>query len=492
MLPALQRSAWRYNGSKSVKPVNSRTSQRNNPLRRHQSKFGRLLSAAILVQAIALALGGCAVGQKPGRGQALHVQEPTTGGWYWLYLPEDHILACKQHASARKGGAFVTGRSWPLVVTFHGMKPFDNAASQIREWQQEADRYGFVVIAPQLASPDLLAEFPLQHVHPGVKRDETLTMRAIDDVVRRADVDPNQVLSTSWSSGGYLAHYMANRHPERFSCIAPRQSNFSASVLDPSKVDLYRSNKVGIFYTENDLAICRRESQAAASWYSKHGFDVTFAVFKDLGHQRRPGPAAAFFAQTCGAKAKSPPTELAMMQVKQVPLPHVAAAEAMRNVGSAASGDVAEAGRRESTTTEAASASPRDEGLPKSPAADESRKLVGNKPVSRPSSSRTKPPGRGAQDDDAIQLRVNATIGIAPHLVTYSAIVPSGLRRGSYFLWTCNSEPISNGINGQKYLARPGKYELRVLMIAADSKEYEAKKTITVLEPVRNGRSNSD
>ena len=164
-----------------------------------------------------------------------------------------------------------------------------------------------------------------------------------------------------------------------------------------------------------------------------------------------------------------------MMQVKQVPLPHVAAAEAMRNVGSAASGDVAEAGRRESTTTEAASASPRDEGLPKSPAADESRKLVGNKPVSRPSSSRTKPPGRGAQDDDAIQLRVNATIGIAPHLVTYSAIVPSGLRRGSYFLWTCNSEPISNGINGQKYLARPGKYELRVLMIAADSKEYEAK-----------------
>ena len=223
-----------------------------------------------------------------GRGQALHVQEPTTGGWYWLYLPEDHILACKQHASARKGGAFVTGRSWPLVVTFHGMKPFDNAASQIREWQQEADRYGFVVIAPQLASPDLLAEFPLQHVHPGVKRDETLTMRAIDDVVRRADVDPNQVLSTSWSSGGYLAHYMANRHPERFSCIAPRQSNFSASVLDPSKVDLYRSNKVGIFYTENDLAICRRESQAAASWYSKHGFDVTFAVFKDLGHQRRP------------------------------------------------------------------------------------------------------------------------------------------------------------------------------------------------------------
>ena len=42
----------------------------------------------------------------------------------------------------------------------------------------------------------------------------------MNEVYAIADVDPNNVLATSWSYGGYIAHYMANRYPERFSCIA--------------------------------------------------------------------------------------------------------------------------------------------------------------------------------------------------------------------------------------------------------------------------------
>ncbi len=440
-----------------------------------------------------LPLTGCAVGQKPGKGQVLHLQDPHTKGWYWAYLPEDYVTQSKSTGGGRAStGKLLTGKKWPLVVTFHGMKPFDNADRQIREWQQEADRYGFVVIAPHLASPDLLAQFPLRTVHPGVMHDEQLTLGAIDEMIRRADVDPNHVLSTSWSSGGYLAHYIVNRHPHRFSCLAPRQSNFSASVLDPNQVPEYRDMKVGIFYTENDLAICRRESQQGAQWYSQRGFDVTFAVFKALGHERRPGASAAFFAQTCGATAKTPPLELATMQVKQVSLPYLAAAQARQPDSKPVSGEKAEP--REPNKRIARRNTQRSPA-PTHRLAGDNASESDNDPGNNNSDNQPSPTPRrkGVEQNQAetppLRIRVSSSIGIAPLLINYSAIVPGKLRRGAFFLWTSNGEPISNELTGQKYLIEPGKHKLEVLMTTADGKEYRAEKTITVLERVRNERS---
>lgn len=73
-------------------------------------------------------------------------------------------------------------------------------------------------------------------------------------------------------------------------------------------------------------------------------------------------------------------------------------------------------------------------------------------------------------------------------MVSFSAVAPGPLRRGAYFLWTDNGEPISNGINGQKYLLAPGDHVLEVLMTTASGQEYRASKTINVLEKTRRGR----
>ena len=80
--------------------------------------------------------GGCAVPQPRGNGQLMYLKEPTTKRGYWLYLPEDYVA---------KDGRRLDGKKWPLVMSFHGMKPWDNANPQAREWQEEADRYGYVV-----------------------------------------------------------------------------------------------------------------------------------------------------------------------------------------------------------------------------------------------------------------------------------------------------------------------------------------------------------
>ena len=191
-----------------------------------KSTSGRILRFVALLSATFLA--SCAVPQRPGGGKLLHLREPQSGRGYWLYLPRQY-----SPESADLSGA----KLWPLVITLHGMKPFDNHRAQINEWQQQADAYGFIVCAPSLHTSDVLMELPLRNVRPYVKHDEQAILAIMDQVYRTTDVDPNNVLITSWSSGGYLAHYLLNRHPDRFTCLAVTchiKSNMIGMATQPS------------------------------------------------------------------------------------------------------------------------------------------------------------------------------------------------------------------------------------------------------------------
>lgn len=458
---------------------------------------------------VVVAQSGCIVGQPPGKGRTIRIREATTGAPYWLYLPADYDEPPPPGEKPRKRA---------LVMTFHGMKPFDDDNRQIREWQQEADRYGLVVCAPALRVADIFGPLPLKRRdHPSLRRDERAIIAIMDELYRTVNVDPNMVLSTSWSYGGYIAHYMANRYPERFSCIAVRQSNFNADLLDPAAVPRYRDHKVAVFYTENDFAICKRESQDAARWYAHHGFDLTYAVFEKKGHERTPSVAAEFFARTCGLEANSPPTELAHLQVKTQTLPpptrsavrstppvktgrmdaisgkapppvepvptEIAIARSPFNSPNASSQSAANAappGRVPSTNRTGpawnASLPSRGAALTTRPVAPSTRR--------GPTPDRLTP-NRSQPADGPIRIRVSSTIGVAPLLVSYSALLPKSLRKEAHLLWTDNGEPISNGINGQKVLTEPGEHSLEVLVTAADGKEYRNARVITVIERMR-------
>ncbi|MFH0980690.1 MAG: PHB depolymerase family esterase [Planctomycetota bacterium] len=467
------------------------------------------------VFSLGMVLPGCAVPQRPGGGKEFHLQEPQTKAWYWLYLPKDDADGRRDAAAA--------GKKSPLVMTFHGMKPFDNAHSQCREWQQEADRYGYVVCAPELLTPDLASPVPLNHVPSSLERDERAILAIMDEVLRTVDVDPNAVLVTSWSYGGYVAHYMLNRHPERFSCLAVKQSNFSADLLDPKRVPRYRDYKIAVFYTQNDFAICQRESQEAAVWYSRHGFDLTFAEFADKGHERTPSLAAAFFARACGIQAKTPPLELASLRVKELPVldragSNVTALELPASERRAAPKDTGAPAPRSPSESEkaavvASAASPYHETgrdpAPSKPVAGEAavagpesftpwRPFDSVNPLRTRPLTPTAPPSSTAsratvrqpepESDNPVHVRLSSTIGIAPLVVSYSAALPDRLRRKAYFLWTDTDEPISNGINGQLFLTTPGEHRIEVLVTTEDGQEYRAGRTVTVLERITTSR----
>jgi predicted esterase len=438
---------------------------------------------------------GCAVNQRPGHGRVLHLQEPQTGGGYYLYLPQGY----DEEAAA--------GRCFPLVMTLQGMWPFDTAHSQIREWQQEADRYGYVVCAPELVTPYWLSRVPLDRVTDSLRRDEARILAIMDELPRMTSIDPNRVLCTAFSYGGYLAHYIVNQHPERFSCLAVKQSNFCEKILDPQATPRYRDRKVGIFFTENDLKVCREESSAAARWYSRHGFDLTFAVFQGLGHERRPSLAASFFARTCGATPKTPPVELARMQVKELPppplamgsprLPPVPAGSAGRPVELVAEAPQLYPGPTEGRPigTRPSSTYPPADGEPVVRRAIKRTASLRTRPVHpaaerrRPAPERVPTPIRGAEEHNPITVRLSSTIGISPLLVSYSVSVPAELREGAFYLWTDNGEPISNSPNGQRRLTRPGTHRLEVLVTATDGREFSAAQIVTVLERMHSKAS---
>jgi dienelactone hydrolase len=463
-------------------------------------------------------LAGCAVGQAPGRGRVLHLQEPQTSGRYWLYLPDGYPTTATAERSAAP-----QARKWPLVVTFHGMKPWDDSNRQIREWQQEADRYGLVVCAPDLDTCSSFSEYPIRHVGTALQRDEKLTINILDDLARTTDIDPNAVLSTSWSMGGYLAHYMANHHPDRFSCVAVRQSNFSSEILDTSKVPQYRDHKIAIYWTQNDFAACKRESQEGARWYNQHGFDVTFAEFAGRGHERIPSAAANFFAKTCGCAPRSPPMELAQLQVTEMPIVASAMPAPSRSGGQAPSAPAApapSAGTAGTASVKASdeSARPLDRSPGAAPRPSAKQPLpasaasvmfqptptqpqptpIYSKPVpdtaSRSAPTRSASTGaRGGSaaavrstsvETPSVMVRVNTLIGISPLLVSFSAEMPENLRQGSNYLWMDNGEPVANGREplGQKYLTSTGDHHIEVLVTAADGKEYRAGQIVTVLE----------
>jgi hypothetical protein len=134
-----------------------------------------------------------------------------------------------------------------------------------------------------------------------------------------------------------------NRHPERFACLAVRQSNFSASILDPQQIRRhpgYPDTPVAIFFGQNDLIICRNESRAAVAWYHEHGFrQVEAYTVEGLGHERTPETAASFFARVCGFQALDKALaqrSLARVRTQPVALASAQSAAAEREAASGA------------------------------------------------------------------------------------------------------------------------------------------------------------
>ncbi len=463
---------------------------------------------------------GCAVPQQPGKGMVMHRVEPEMRTGYWLYLPEDYVKRSGRHPARQR---------WPVVVTFHGMNPYDSAVAQIKEWQEEADRYGLIVIAPELRTCTSLMQYPLRDPNLWyVRQDERAVLLVMGEVFRQTNADPNQVLATSFSSGGYLAHYFLNRYPERFTCLAVRGSNFSSDLLLTSQIPKYRDTPIGIFFGENDFKPCRDESQQAVDWYRSYRFPVEAKKVGGLGHERRPQVAAALFARVAGLPPKTPPDlgRLVMLDiptsgpqfagqrptdryqpVASPPRPGIGPRPGPVSGGDAADPNLLFA-EGPADPQPAAETSTAQRVAPGDPSVRSVSPLVSTpqpqptprRPSQQPYSTGVQPVPRTEQRPAPIivppreqaaaapipaRIRTHGdVVGPAPMWVNVSLEMPAFLREGASVLWTDNNVPIaSNTYEVQTVLREPGEHQIAAFIVTADDRQVTAEQTIRVLAP---------
>lgn len=475
------------------------------------AKFTPILLTRVLIVAGVALLAGCVVPQPAGNGQLFYKREPQTNRGYYLYLPEDYSQGIRSNPNRR----------WPVVVSFHGMRPFDRASAQAREWQWEADNYGLIVVCPELKTADLLREFPLRRIHPYVRDDEQAILNIMEQVFRTTQADSTRVLATSWSSGGYMAHYMVNHHPNLFTCLAPRQSNFSETILDPATIPYYQDMPIGIFFGENDIPICRSESTEAVKWYKQHNFRfVDGRVVIGLGHERTPQTAAAFFArvskppiqpirptlaQESLAKLRLVPAEFA--GISDLPEPTLSsqgpADELVRSTRTVEpplssrtpADELIRNGRSAAEPSRSGQASPGK--VPVQPA-----RALAASPYSAPPSRSYGTAGRGqpgrlspapAQPvspnlPNTVRVVSSTRIGLAPLHVSFDVQGSADEMHGAKCSWTDNGEPICTGQNGQRILTAPGDHVIGVLVQTRDHRELQAWTTVKVLPPQVSSR----
>lgn len=438
---------------------------------------GRTLGG-LCVGVLLLLSSGCAVPQPRGEGRLENRIEPTSNRRYLLYLPKEYVESDEPARAARR---------WPLVVTFHGMKPYDIAYYQAREWQQEADRYGYIVIAPVLRAFDFFfGQFPQRTVTTAFKSDEEAILAILDHVFETTKADPSNVLSTGFSSGGYMAHYMINRHPERFTCLAPRQANFSASILDARAVERSRDHPILLLTTMNDLGICKRETKEAIAWYENHDYtNLAWVFINRLGHERTPDLAAYFFASICGAQPNTEPKVLVKRQA----------------IDGNTSGLSLLAGNftRQEPDNEppVAGGAPRADVTTRRPTPRRPRLTAATPPDTRPGDTvaaekpRRKPtrrrgptPSRPVNQGNPVSISVSSAIGFEPLVLVYSARCPTDWHRTAEFFWTLNGQRIGTGVNGQKTISAPGDYSLELLIVTRDGREHRAAHQVRVLKNI--------
>jgi hypothetical protein len=339
-----------------------------------------------------------------------------------------------------------------------------------------------------------------------VKEDEQAILNMMEQAFRTTQADSTRVLATSWSSGGYMAHYMVNRHPNLFTCLAPRQSNFSSGILEPANVPYYQDMPIGVFFGENDFAVCRRESTEAIKWYKERNFRfVDGRVVIDLGHERTPQTAAAFFA-----RVSKPPilpvrpvqAQETLARLRLIPAEFAGIAELPANEPSISQRSPADELTR--TPLSISSRTPADEMLKPSTAQNANaagpskpRLLAANPaPQAGPGSplNKTNPkPGNAAPTPTtpapasispaSIRVITNPKIGLAPLYVSFDVQAPTEILQGGSCLWTDNDEPICNSPTGQRIITTPGDHVISVVVQTKDRREYRAWTTVKVLSP---------
>ncbi len=159
---------------------------------------------------------------------------------------------------------------WPLVIFLHGSGERGTNLALVKRHGiprliHEGKQFPFVVVAPQCPPSEWWSLDALDALY--------------DEVLAKLPVDPDRVILTGLSMGAYATWGLALRHPQRFAAVAPVCGGGNAK-----QAKRLRDVPVWTFHGARDDAVPLAETEAMVTALQKHGANVRFTVYPDLGH----------------------------------------------------------------------------------------------------------------------------------------------------------------------------------------------------------------
>ncbi len=162
--------------------------------------------------------------------------------------------------------------AWPLVLFLHGSGERGDDLERIKvhgplRHVAEGVRYPFILVAPQ--APE------------GTWWEPRALGALLDDVERAYRVDPDRVLVTGLSMGGYATWALAETYPTRFAAIAPVCGGGTPSrICTAAEAGL----PVWAFHGALDDVVPLQRSLEMVQRYERCGGDARLTVYPAAGH----------------------------------------------------------------------------------------------------------------------------------------------------------------------------------------------------------------
>ena len=174
---------------------------------------------------------------------------------YLLWMPDD---------------ATRPAAGWPLVVALHGSGERGEDLARVKvhgpaKYAAAGRRFPFVLVAPQILD--------------GMAWDSDALEALRADLVERLPIDPERVLMTGLSMGGYGTWAYAMDYPDRLAAIVP-----VCGIGDSDRVERIRHLPVWAFHGALDDAVPIASDRATVDALQAAGGNVKFTVYPDVGH----------------------------------------------------------------------------------------------------------------------------------------------------------------------------------------------------------------
>ena len=220
------------------------------PNRRHVLEVLAAMSAAA-------ALPGCVVALPPGEhAQGFSaVVSKRVALRYLIWLPEP---------------AAMPAAGWPLLLFLHGSGERGHELARVKihgpgKYASAGRQFPFVLVAPQ--------------VPEGMAWDSDALEALRADLVARLPIDPDRVLMTGLSMGGYGTWNYAVDYPHTLAAIAP-----VCGAGDSDRAERIKHLPVWAFHGALDDAVPIAGDQEMVDALKAAGGNVKFTVYPDVGH----------------------------------------------------------------------------------------------------------------------------------------------------------------------------------------------------------------